>query len=298
MARGRKRKCSNPLNAICHMCGKEKSLDEFHANRARSNGKSSLCKVCIKIYSNEREANPKKNNICIKCGKPTHRKLYCSLKCFHARYLSISPDRITLKKCPKCNQIKPLNADNYYRSKNTSYGFSVYCKLCSSKQHREWAASDRGKASRSKNRKIYSKSDTHKRYIKKMLPARRANEAIRRKTDLRFVLSNRMRCLMYQALRGEKNGRKWEDLSGYSADALHRRLEKIMPAGYTWQDVMDRKLEMDHIIPISAFNFTKPEHIDFKKCWALSNLQLLTGRENRRKYNKLDKPFQPSLLIE
>ena len=198
----------------------------------------------------------------------------------------------------KCKENKPLSEAFFYRSKQSRNGFGSYCKICSDIKVKQYNVTDKAKAVRSKNRKQYSKSDTHKRYIKKTLPIRRVREAIRRKTDLRFVLSNRMRCLMYQALRGEKNGRKWEDLSGYSADALHRRLEKIMPAGYTWQDVMDRKLEMDHIIPISAFNFTKPEHIDFKKCWALSNLQLLTGRENRRKYNKLDKPFQPSLLIE
>ena len=68
-----------------------------------------------------------------------------------------------------------------------------------------------------------------------------------------------------------------------------------MPKGYAWQDYISGILEIDHIIPISAFNFTKPEHIDFKRCWALSNLRLLLKEENRIKSNKMERPFQPAL---
>jgi len=70
-----------------------------------------------------------------------------------------------------------------------------------------------------------------------------------------------------------------------------------MPKGYCWQDFLEGKLHIDHKIPISAFNFTKSEHIDFKRCWALSNLQLLPARENIIKSNHLSKPFQPALKI-
>jgi hypothetical protein len=49
--------------------------------------------------------------------------------------------------------------------------------------------------------------------------------------------------------------------------------------------------------PITAFNFNTPEDIDFKRCWALSNLQPLWARDNLSKQNKLIKPFQPSLLL-
>ena len=39
----------------------------------------------------------------------------------------------------------------------------------------------------------------------------------------------------------------------------------------------------------------RPEDEDFKRCWALSNLQPLWMSENRSKNDKLEKPFQPSL---
>lgn len=297
MAKGRKRKCNNPLNGICSDCGEEKLLDDFYANKSRSSGKSSRCKICSIIRGKEREANPVKNNICIKCGEPTHRKLYCSLKCFHARYLSISPEGIILKKCPDCNQIKPLNEENYYHSKTGSYGFSVYCKICGLEKTKQYNATDKAKAIRSKNRKEYRKSDVHKRYIKKIAPARRANEAIRRRIDLPFALSNRVRCLMYASLRQVKNGRKWQDLTGYSIEDLRRHIEKRFKKGMTWERFLAGEIHIDHKIPVSAFNFTKPEHMDFKKCWALKNLQPLWAEENRRKHAKLEKHFQASLLL-
>lgn len=297
MAKGRKRKCRNPLNEICSDCGQEKPLDDFYANKSRSTGKSSRCKTCEINRSKKREANPVKKNVCIKCGEPTHRKLYCSLKCFHARYLSISPDGILLKKCLNCNQIKPLNADNYYLIKTSINGFSTYCKICEVKISKQWAASDKGKAIRSKNRKEYRKSDAHKQYLKKIAPARRANEAIRRRTDISFVLNNRMRCLMYSSLRGTKNGHKWQDLAGYSVDVLRRHIERRFTKGMSWERFLAGEIHIDHKIPVSAFNFISPDNIDFKKCWALKNLQPMWAHDNQVKHVKLDKPFQPSLLL-
>jgi hypothetical protein len=63
------------------------------------------------------------------------------------------------------------------------------------------------------------------------------------------------------------------------------------------QDYIDGRLHLDHIIPLDAFNFTKPTDIDFQRCWALSNLQLLPADENIQKSNKISKPFQPNLAI-
>jgi hypothetical protein len=54
---------------------------------------------------------------------------------------------------------------------------------------------------------------------------------------------------------------------------------------------------IDHIIPKSVFNYTDAEHIDFKRCWALKNLQPLWAGENMSKGDSLVKPFQPSLAI-
>jgi len=93
---------------------------------------------------------------------------------------------------------------------------------------------------------------------------------------------------------------KWLSLIPYTHKDLIRHLKKTIPPGYSWRDdFINRKniLQIDHIIPISAFNFSEPEHGDFQKCWALNNLRLLPRIENARKNARLDKPFQPSLLM-
>ena len=71
-----------------------------------------------------------------------------------------------------------------------------------------------------------------------------------------------------------------------------------MPDNCTWQNYLEGKLHIDHIIPINAHNFTKAQHTDFKRCWALSNLRLLPAKENLIKGSELTKPFQPALSLK
>ena len=125
----------------------------------------------------------------------------------------------------------------------------------------------------------------------------RKYEKNRLKTNLKYNLRCRMLHAVGKALKGNKKGRHWEALLGYTLNDLIKRLKKTMPEGYCWNDYLSGKLHVDHKIPISVYNFTKPEHIDFKRCWALDNLQLLPARKNRIKHDKLNKPFQPALQI-
>lgn len=118
----------------------------------------------------------------------------------------------------------------------------------------------------------------------------------KRKMDLKINLSNKTSAMVNYSLKNNKNSEIW-DIFKYTRTDLIKRLKKTIPEGYTWEDYINRKLELDHIIPISAFNFTKPEHTDFKRCWTLENLRLLPAKENILKKNKLDRPFQPALLV-
>uniref|UniRef100_A0A6H1ZV35 Putative HNH endonuclease n=1 Tax=viral metagenome TaxID=1070528 RepID=A0A6H1ZV35_9ZZZZ len=142
----------------------------------------------------------------------------------------------------------------------------------------------------------YSKKYYRENY-KKIKEYARQYYSKRYKTDLKFNLNSRMGSLMWYSLKKNKAGRTWKSLVSYNLNDLIKHLKKTMPEGYTWQDYLEGKLHLDHKIPISAFNFTKSEHTDFKRCWALSNLQLLPARENLVKSNKLTKPFQLALQI-
>ena len=138
----------------------------------------------------------------------------------------------------------------------------------------------------------------YKKYHQEHKKERNEYDRNRRKTNLKYKINHNLKGEIRKSLKCNKNSKYWENLVGYTLVELAKRLGRTIPEGYTWQDYINGELQIDHIIPISAFNFTKPEHPDFKKCWALSNLQLLPARENILKSNKLNKPFQPALKIE
>jgi len=118
------------------------------------------------------------------------------------------------------------------------------------------------------------------------------------KTDPKFNLNSRISTLIWSSLRNNSEGKKnWENKVGYNMTDLIKRLMNTIPKGYIWQDYLEGKLHIDHIIPKKVFNFTKPEHPDFRRCWALKNLRLLPARENLIKGAKLARPFQPSLAL-
>lgn len=131
-----------------------------------------------------------------------------------------------------------------------------------------------------------------KEHCKEILERMKLWTRIKIKTDMKFNINQRVRSEVNRSLKGNKNGRHWETLVGYTLADLVKHLKKTIPKGYTWAEC-----HIDHIIPISAFNYDKPENPDFKKCWALFNLRLLPIKENLTKGSKLDKPFQPSLKI-
>jgi len=124
---------------------------------------------------------------------------------------------------------------------------------------------------------------------------RYAIEKDRRSVDPSFAISRRMGSLMWKLLKENKGGERWQELVGYPIDELMRHLEKNFLPGMSWDN--RGEWHIDHKIPIVAFNYKTPNDIDFKKSWALSNLQPLWAKENILKGAKLDKPFQPSLAF-
>lgn len=159
------------------------------------------------------------------------------------------------------------------------------------------------------NSKIYRKNNKEKikkqdrLYRKKNIEWWKKYINKKYKENLKFNINSRMSRAVRDSLKvkrflkSSKNGNRWENLVGYSVNDLIKRLKKTLPKGYTWKDYLSGELHIDHIIPIAVFNFTKVENPDFKRCWALSNLRLLPGRENMIKGKKIDRPFQPALKI-
>jgi len=193
------------------------------------------------------------------------------------------------KKCSRCKENKQLYKFN---KKKTKDGWSYVCKKCRNARDRQIRNVNLEKY-REKNRnwrklnpeKVREMNRNHegsKPRPKKRIIGRRLNEAIAR--------------AIRRALKDNKGGRYWEDLLDFTLVQLKKHLKKYFQSGMTWENY--GKWHIDHIVPISVFNFEKSEDTDFKRCWALKNLQPLWAKENISKHNNLKKPFQPSLIFK
>lgn len=185
-----------------------------------------------------------------------------------------------MKQCSKCKQW--LTISEFHKDRTTKDKLEHRCKQCRKVNSRIYYLEYK--------KSIKDYQQTHEKQINKYLRSRR-------KTNLKYNIKCKMRKSIWKSLHGSKNDKKWQYLVGYTADNLIKHLKKTMPKNYTWDDYLSGKLHIDHIIPISVFNFTKPEHADFKRCWALSNLRLLPAKENSRKHNRMTKPLQLALRI-
>jgi len=129
----------------------------------------------------------------------------------------------------------------------------------------------------------------------KVRESQRLSGVARRAKDPVYRLRKNVSRVLNTLLTSGKNRKSTEELLGYSIDILRHHLEKQFQAGMTWDNY--GQWHIDHIIPVSAFNFSSVNDIDFKKCWSLKNLQPLWAEDNHKKKGRLDKPFQPSLAM-
>ena len=104
-----------------------------------------------------------------------------------------------------------------------------------------------------------------------------------RKKSIKNLLTERILHLIRYSLkrRNIKKAGHLKDILGYSIEQLIKQLNKTIPEGYTWNDFLTGKLDIDHIKAIKDFNYDSQDNPEFKKCWALNNLRLLTIKENR-----------------
>lgn len=110
--------------------------------------------------------------------------------------------------------------------------------------------------------------------------AKRTKRRILYADPIQRGLANRMRCRMWSALKRGK-GRKLEAVLGYSIAELKRHLERQFTQGMSWDNWSD--WHIDHIVPVTAFQFTNYDDPEFRACWALTNLRPLWKEENRQK---------------
>lgn len=90
---------------------------------------------------------------------------------------------------------------------------------------------------------------------------------------------------MRNSLNGNKRGRKWETLVGYTLQDLIWHLEKQFDDKMNWENY-GSYWHIDHIVPKSWFPYQTAEEQAFKDCWGLANLQPLEALANFSKNNR------------
>lgn len=215
-----------------------------------------------------------------------------------------------MKICSKCKLDK--NELDFHKSKTHKDGLASWCIDCcreyginyrKTNKYKEYEKNRCKTEKRKEYRRNWEKTDKQKEHLREY--RKRDNSCSKRKRqymneykrkrrliDPKFKLDNNISRSIAGALKGKKAGRKWESLTGYTIEDLMIHLESKFESWMNWDNygVYEEgkfKWHIDHIKPISLFNYNGPEDEEFKECWALSNLQPLEAIENIKKGNKI-----------
>jgi hypothetical protein len=256
---------NNTTEKRCTKCGETKLLEYFHVDNRKKDGHVSRCKMCQSKYASEHyNANKSKYS---KMRKNYYQNNKDEILENQRKYYQSNKEQKTVT-------VKNWRKNNPEKIKEIIERFKQSHPDCGIKATKRWRKNNPEKV-----REL--KRNQYARYKKN--PAFRISGSI----------SNGIR---YSLGKGGKSQNKWECLVNFTAKELMCHLEKQFKDGMTW-DNYGNYWHIDHIIPIAVFNFKTPEDIDFKRCWALENLQPLEAKENMRKNAKFDGDFQPSLPL-
>lgn len=287
----------------CLYCKKDLTIDNFSKCKKSKDGLKSRCKNCLKDQEKKRLKNNteynknidpyldiNKTKICINCKLKQNITNFSILKSSKDGLRSI---------CNKCMFIK----NKEYRNKNIDKNKNInhyenplktkicnYCKLeksivnfCISKRNPD-GLNNKCKECKNKIDRINES---------KPLCRKNKNEYLknRLRNNIKYRLSNNISGYIRNSLIRGKEGRHWEELVGYTVEELKIHLEKQFKEGMNWENYGLKGWHIDHIKPISSFNINSVEDEDFKKCWALNNLQPLWALENIRKSDKISEIY-------
>jgi hypothetical protein len=216
------------------------------------------------------------------------------------------------KICSKCKINKSIN--NFGKSNGTKDGLRYDCKDCRKKYNIEnkenkkeynknyWINNKNILIEKNKNyrennkieiniqRKSYRSNPEIKKHIQKKckeyLPIRKQKIKEKRITDNNFKIKEVLKSKINKVLKGKKTS--FNKYLGCELNQLKLWLEVQFDEKMTWENY-GSYWQIDHIIPISVFNFTKEE--DKLICFNWKNLQPLESNLNRSKSNKIIFPY-------
>lgn len=240
---------------VCSTCNQKKTLSEFYFRKCRSSYESP-CKECARKatrrWSKENKERRRQN-----------RKEYYEKN----KEVLLEKDKERYQE----NKVARYKKHREYAIKN---------KEAISKYQKQWWKEN---AERKKQTdKAWRENNREKRreYQRKYNRKRRASP--KGKLDCAMSLAIR------KALNGAKNGQAWKNMVEYTITELMDHLQAQFRDGMTWDNYGKGGWEVDHIKPLSSFDYISYKQDQFKECWSLGNLQPLWWWENNEKSNKLN----------
>ena len=181
-----------------------------------------------------------------------------------------------IKKCTKCGEEKPATAEYFHRDARKTLGLTSQCKSCRNKYYEE----NREKIS-AYGKKYYEENREQKKvYHKKYMRQRSQQDPI-------FRLLHNMRGGVYKVLSGKRKNSRTMQYVNMTPDELMDYLEGRFTEGMTRDNY--GKWHVDHIRPISSFDFTGPDNEEqLHMAWNYTNLQPLWAADNISKGAKYE----------
>jgi len=227
---------------------------------------------------------------------------------------------MTSKICSKCKIEK--QTDEYYKNKAKSLGINSECKECTKKCQQSETYKENKQKRRNlpefkekenqKYKEYYHRPEIKEKYAayrnttevkermkayreieevkekekqrhKENLPERNRKFRERYKNDENFRIATILKTKIHKVIKGLKTS--FSDILGCDLYFFKKWIEFRFDENMNW-DNLGECWEIDHILPISSFDFTNKNNIQV--CFHWTNLQPLLCNENRSKSAKLE----------
>lgn len=288
------------MSKVCSKCGESKSMDDFGTDKAKSDGKRTVCKPCTNAKARE-----------FKAAKSAVKKLAQE----EAAKLVVK-STIT-KVCSRCKVAKSV--DDFPPNQSAKYGLRSDCRECfnayaarnklkckakklglaltpeedddTSEETVEEDTRIEAESSMTAEERAKHKADANRAYMNKYMKERyKTNVNYKVKTQL----SSRLRQLIYMVNRPEFVTGKVIDFLGCTMEFYMDWMEFQFTPGMTRQNAGEY-WHNDHVRPCNSYDLAKAE--DIKECFHWSNMQPLTGSDNSIKHDNIDQAFIDSHKI-
>jgi len=268
------------------------------------------------LFCNEEVNRPRKYKYCSdKCHKAMNCKKVCDrareevrknhakkppkyCKTCNVRLITTVRNYHVLEFCPPCrkqnDREKKLKFNEENKERLTTYFKENHAKKMQDPEYREMVRL-RSIENRAKQPKTFvdclvcGKNFQRDRYNKNC-----SKECSKKWLEIRQQkpvnrLSGRLNLAMRRVLDGRRNRDNIWKYFGFTVEELKKRLESLFTNGMSWDNMSG--WHIDHIRPKASFcqvSLCDTNSEDFKKCWALNNLQPLWAVDNIRKSDKWD----------